>query len=284
MIASLPELLTPSDALVLMHQNRPLYIEAGHAIRSKVREGQFSFYCDVCMALNESEPDEDWNLRNGIRCKCCRFGGRERHMYRVLTQLTKAKHLKKRIIFEEVTPFKALLDRMLKGFTGSEYIDSKYRPGSTHAIFGRKVRHDDVCNIAYPTGSQDLVVSMDVLEHVPDLTRALNECNRVLKPGGYKVMTVPFYEEKSTLVRAKLGVNGVEHLLTPEYHGNPISNEGALVFSEPGVDLLNTIDECGFDVKLSLGADLAHGLMPDANKYPGAHCWNLVFVLCKRGN
>jgi SAM-dependent methyltransferase len=39
----------------------------------------------------------------------------------------------------------------------------------------------------------DTVVCTEVLEHVPDPLRALKEMNRVLKPGGSLVLTVPLY-------------------------------------------------------------------------------------------
>ena len=38
----------------------------------------------------------------------------------------------------------------------------------------------------------DIVLTSEVLEHVPDPGHFLNEINRVLVPGGYLVLTVPF--------------------------------------------------------------------------------------------
>lgn len=45
--------------------------------------------------------------------------------------------------------------------------------------------------IAYPDASFDVVVALDVLEHVPDHEAAVREIARVLKPGGIFVATVP---------------------------------------------------------------------------------------------
>ncbi len=39
--------------------------------------------------------------------------------------------------------------------------------------------------------SFDVVIAFDVLEHVPDYQRALEEIRRVLSPGGYAILTVP---------------------------------------------------------------------------------------------
>jgi SAM-dependent methyltransferase len=46
-------------------------------------------------------------------------------------------------------------------------------------------------DIPVPDSSQDFVFSSHVLEHMPDLIKALKEWNRVVKPMGYVVMVVP---------------------------------------------------------------------------------------------
>lgn len=51
----------------------------------------------------------------------------------------------------------------------------------------------DVCAIPYPDNSFDLVVAFDVMEHVQDDQAMANEIERVLKPGGHFVFTVPAF-------------------------------------------------------------------------------------------
>lgn len=47
--------------------------------------------------------------------------------------------------------------------------------------------------------SVDVVLCTQVLEHVPTPAKLLSECSRVLKPGGYLLLTVPFcWEEHET--------------------------------------------------------------------------------------
>lgn len=46
-------------------------------------------------------------------------------------------------------------------------------------------------SIAHPDASFDVVVALDVLEHIPDHAAAVREIARVLKPGGIFVATVP---------------------------------------------------------------------------------------------
>ncbi len=52
-------------------------------------------------------------------------------------------------------------------------------------------RVGDVSDLPYATGSMDLVVASEVLEHVPDIARALHEVARVLRPGGRAAITLP---------------------------------------------------------------------------------------------
>jgi len=46
-------------------------------------------------------------------------------------------------------------------------------------------------NLPYPDNSFDLIVSYDVFEHVQDLELVMNECSRVLRPGGFVLAVFP---------------------------------------------------------------------------------------------
>lgn len=50
----------------------------------------------------------------------------------------------------------------------------------------------DITAIPVPDATFDAVMCTEVLEHVPDPVAALKELNRVLKPGGYLLITAPF--------------------------------------------------------------------------------------------
>jgi SAM-dependent methyltransferase len=52
----------------------------------------------------------------------------------------------------------------------------------------------DIQALPFRAGAFDAVKATEVLEHVPDVRRALVECRRVLRPGGHLVITVPFLE------------------------------------------------------------------------------------------
>jgi SAM-dependent methyltransferase len=52
----------------------------------------------------------------------------------------------------------------------------------------------DVQALPFRDGAFDAIKATELLEHVPDVGRTLAECRRVLRPGGYLVITVPFLE------------------------------------------------------------------------------------------
>jgi len=56
-----------------------------------------------------------------------------------------------------------------------------------------KVSRVDGIELPFQKGEFDLVLSLDVLEHIADEKRALAEYRRVIKPGGRLILTVPAY-------------------------------------------------------------------------------------------
>lgn len=52
----------------------------------------------------------------------------------------------------------------------------------------------DVQALPFRAAVFDAIKATELLEHVPDVARALGECRRVLRPGGHLVITAPFLE------------------------------------------------------------------------------------------
>jgi SAM-dependent methyltransferase len=56
------------------------------------------------------------------------------------------------------------------------------------------VQQGSICNLPFPSESFDFVLATDVIEHVRDDVAALKEICRVLRPGGYVLITVPAFQ------------------------------------------------------------------------------------------
>lgn len=146
--------------------------------------------------------------------------------------------LRKAKIFapEGVTSLAMKLRARFPYFLGSEYL-----PTEEDREFHFPVPHVDLQKIPYKACSFDVVLSADVLEHVPDIAACIREQARILKPGGSFIATFPFRAaESGTLVRAVLEGGKINNVMEPEFHGNPVdAHGGSLVFSVPGWDVLD---------------------------------------------
>jgi len=127
---------------------------------------------------------------------------------------------------------------------GSEYLGPDCPSGTE--ING--LRHEDCERLSFADGSLDMIVSNDVFEHVANPGQAFSECARVLKTGGQMIATIPFsMGSDKSITRAILNDRQeLDHLLEPVYHGNPISEDGSLVFTDFGWNVLDEIIESGF--------------------------------------
>lgn len=54
--------------------------------------------------------------------------------------------------------------------------------------------------LPYDTESVDLIYSDNVFEHIENLLQLIQECNRILKKGGYLVIKVPYFKSKHAFV------------------------------------------------------------------------------------
>jgi len=156
-------------------------------------------------------------------------------------------------------------------YHGSEYTDDPAKRAQLYPI-----DFQDLEALTLQSDSFDIVSTNEVLEHVPSIDASLREICRVLKPGGWHIGTVPFaFMNEESVIRARLVDGKVEHLMEPEYHGNPMSDQGSLVFEIPGWEIVRRCREAGFSqAGMRFIASERHGCL--AQHVSG------VFVLCAR--
>lgn len=199
---------------------------------------------DYQYGRNEPDGRRTLNWRERLVCRGCGMNNRQRLVAKLVRQAALGYERPGIYLMEQVTP----IFRWVSGLDGVEVHGSEYLG---HEVEGgqqvKGVRHEDVMNLSYPDEAFDLIVSNDVLEHIPDPAKAFRECFRVLRRGGSVLATFPFHPASDTTkVRARIAGGVVEHLLPPQYHGNPVSSDGSLVFHDFGWDLLETMRSAGF--------------------------------------
>ena len=140
--------------------------------------------------------------------------------------------------------FKVLKSRW-PNIIGSEFFGHDYLPGE----FVDGIRHEDITRLTFSDSSFDVVLCLEVLEHIPDYKAALKELYRVLKPDATLILSIPFKEDQErNHVRATIDPQGhVEHLKSPEYHGDPVRpDEGALCYHDFGWEFMDDLKDAGF--------------------------------------
>ena len=208
------------------------------------------------------------NWRERMVCPLCGMNNRQRLIATLVRQELNSKVGKNVYFMEQVTPLFSWAAKNFKGnqIVGSEYLGAKYDGGASIRnglralkLFCRfrffeavkigftGIRHENIEVLSFPNNSLDLIVSNDVFEHVPNYLQGFQECCRVLRTGGVMIVAIPFHaERKESVCRASL-INGkFQYIHPPTFHGNPVSKDGSLVFTDFGWDLIKEIKMQGF--------------------------------------
>ncbi|WP_292210555.1 methyltransferase domain-containing protein [Mesorhizobium sp.] len=154
------------------------------------------------------------------------------------------------------------------------YVESQYFPKERLGSNIKGVRNENLEAQTFSDAAFDLVVTLDVMEHVNMPDRVTKEVFRTLKPGGAYLFTVPTYKGKSDSERRALyRLDGtIQYTSEPEYHGNPVSDAGSLVTFHYGYDLPELIHQwSGMDVEVYRFHDHRHGIIGEFTEVYLAH-------------
>ncbi|MDA0824725.1 MAG: methyltransferase domain-containing protein [Proteobacteria bacterium] len=139
--------------------------------------------CNICNWEGRRFLSDSWH--NHINCPKCRSGIRQRLFFAAL-------HHTENLSFDKIIHRKNILH-----FAPEKIVGSGIRNKAAHYATADFFRPDcdfkvDVSNMPeIKNESYDIVIAFDVLEHVPDYQKALQEVHRVLTPNGLGIFTVP---------------------------------------------------------------------------------------------
>ena len=194
-------------------------------------------YCPICEKRTLYFKEGAW-LRDQLKCSRCGSIPRWRALIYVLNEFVPAW---RQLTIHESSPSGPASAKLKSAC--SNYIPSHFFLDVAPGDYKNGYRCENLEQQTFSTKSLDLVISQDVFEHVLDPATAFKEVARTLKPRGMHVFTIPWYWWKPTLVRAMRQDDMVQHLLEPDYHGNPIDPNGSLVVTEWGYDFCDFIYE-----------------------------------------
>jgi len=249
--------------------------------------GKVTQYCTVCDGFRSMSITEDngkWrDLRGQFVCEECRFGGRHRLLYDAFIAAADPAKTKDVLIFEKVTHFYELVANTYRKVTGVEYGGDDLKPGQTFKFRDKKIQHEDMQNLSFRRNNWDLVIHAEVLEHVPDPWKGMCEIHRILRKGGQCIFGTPIFTRLDHITRATLDDKGdIVWTKGPSFHGDPLREGGAPVFTEFGLNIIPDIEAIGFDCSIGIDHSMIKGYSSNNNHYRIGHMWPVVVKCIKR--
>lgn len=217
--------------------------------------------CSVCGQVGSfSREKETVSIRESFKCESCSSNLRYREQARLilenfsvkgsrnLTELVNEPDFQGLDIYEPGLggPFRKFF-RTLPGYRTS-YFWEDLVPGELRD----GVPCQDLMNLTFEDESFDLVITSDIFEHVRKPFAGFSEVNRVLKPGGVHVFSVPArcpMRAKSVL---RVDTSGPEDVLVlPAHYHNSPTGEKSLVYTDFGADMVDRLAEYGIPLEVA---------------------------------
>lgn len=206
--------------------------------------------CDHFTVFVTRDRNTKW-MRDRARCVRCRSRGRNRHVALLardalgLASLGAIRDTPTVRVLN--TSDRAPIGRQLANL--DHVTNTGYWPQQEFGTLHDGVRNEDLTSLTFDDGTFDLVVTEDVMEHIPDSHRAFEEIHRVLKPGGVHVFSIPYRIDQPSRARFTM-IDGEPRLEEPIlFHTDP--GRGRIpVFHDFGYTLLEDLDTIGFTTRI----------------------------------
>ena len=219
-------------------------------------------HCPICETKATYQARGPW-LRGSLICQSCPGGSVPRERAVALT-LNRTRVNWRELAIHKSSPADRGISRKMRQ-EAPRYIASHYFADAPLGETVRGFRNENLEAQTFADHSLDIVITIDVFEHLFDPAAAFREIYRTLRPGGVCISTFPMNKGQVEAARwraRRLADGGIEHIAKPEYHGNPIDKDGSLVTVDYGYDVHTLIAEwTQFDVQLSRFADRSAGIL-----------------------
>lgn len=199
-------------------------------------------WCPICEDEVVFTSAYDW-FRDHLLCSGCGSVPRERALFRVIKERF-SNYCD--LTIHETSPGNRGASVKLANECRNYSFSQFFKDTQLGTVHRSGIRCENLEDLSFDDCTFDLFVSQDVMEHVFNPEKAFREITRVLKPGGAHIFTVPLINKWQPTERwASLCENGeVVYHGKPEYHGNPVDPEGALVTMHWGYDIACFVQNC----------------------------------------
>lgn len=159
-----------------------------------------------------------------------------------LKTILKTIKLKNMVIYEP-SSIGAIYNK-LKNY--SKFIFSEYfpYPNLKKGQYFRNILFEDLQDLSFDEDYFDIIITQDVLEHVKNPYLAFKEINRVLKPNGIHIFTVPIGLNERTF--QYFDDKGKPIFNRVVFHKDPLRKSGAKVYTQFGKDIVEILNDFHF--------------------------------------
>jgi SAM-dependent methyltransferase len=217
--------------------------------------------CDICGKETIFLVSSN-NLKESLACLWCHAILRKRYLASHLVRIySKAGSNSLRLLarekeFQNLSIYLAetsgpLYDELCQ-VTG--LISAEFMEGADSGQMVHGIRCENMEHLSFGSQTIDLIIHTSVMEHVRKPINAFEEMYRILKPKGLMLFEVPMTTTGNAGIRTKtiprVDVSKSEDkvILPPVYHGDPMRSEGALVYNDFGLDIIQQLEGVGFTI------------------------------------
>ena len=213
---------------------------------------QFSYYLPYQFHNEKSGFIKDLEIigsdTKNFSCPHCMSHDRERHLF---------------MYFNKLSLWDEIYDKNILHFAPEQHITKKLASLKTKMYVKAdfyptddSIQKIDITQIPYDDGFFDFLICNHVLEHIEDISKALQEIHRVLSIGGQAILQTPY---SSILAKTFQDQNINNNILRKKFYGQ---SDHVRVF---GNDFFTMLEDIGFCLNIKKHKDCLYEF--DAEKY-----------------